>query len=109
MLDPTALERALEAVGAVLAARGLNFEIVSIGGSSLLLLGLTVRATRDLDVVALVRNGQYLPAEPLPPALVEAARDVGDALRLGERWLNAGPAELLDHGLPEVFADRAEP
>jgi hypothetical protein len=108
MLDPRVLDDALHALGAVLAARGASFEIVSVGGSSLLLLGLTSRATRDLDVVALIRDGQYVAAEPLPEALVEAARDVGDALGLGESWLNAGPADLLTFGLPSGFEARAE-
>jgi hypothetical protein len=108
MLDPSSLEDALRALGAVLAARALSFEIVSIGGSSLLLLGLTARVTRDLDVVALVEDGRYHAAEPLPPALVEAVRDVGDALGLGQQWLTAGPAELLKQGLPDGFAERVE-
>ena len=108
MLDPTALEEALHALGAVLEARGHAFEIVSVGGGSLLLLHLTTRSTRDLDVVALIQDSQYVTAKPLPEALVEAARDVGDVLGLGDNWLNAGPTELLTHGLPDGFAERAE-
>src|SRR5688572_21439859 len=108
MLDPTILEEALQALGAVLEARGHALEIVSVGGGSLLLLDLTTRSTRDLDIVALIQDGQYATAKPLPEPLVEAARDVGDALGLGENWLNAGPAELLTFGLPDGFAERAE-
>ena len=108
MLDSTVIDRALQALGAVLEARGHAFEIVSVGGSSLLLLGLTTRATRDLDVVALVQNGQYTSAEPLPESLATAARDVGMTLGIGEQWLNSGPAELLTFGLPDGFAERAE-
>ena len=44
------LERALETLGAVLEQRGLRFELVAIGGSSLLLLGLISRPTGDLDL-----------------------------------------------------------
>jgi hypothetical protein len=109
MLDPALLEEALHSLGAVLHTRGLAFEIVAVGGSSLLLLGLTSRVTRDLDVLALVQEGKYTSGEPLPPTLVEAARDVGSALGLGTDWLNAGPAQLLDYGLPVGFADRTEP
>jgi hypothetical protein len=59
-------------------------------------------------VVALIQDSQYVTAKPLPEALVEAARDVGDVLGLGDNWLNAGPTELLTHGLPDGFAVRAE-
>jgi hypothetical protein len=63
MLDPATLEDALSTLGAVLQARGLTFEIVAIGGSSLLLLGITSRVTRDLDVVALANaEGYTVPA-----------------------------------------------
>ena len=79
-----------------------------MGGSSLLLLGLISRPTRDLDIVALVEGGQYVPAANLPEPLVEAARDVGEVLGIGADWLNTGPASLLDFGLPEGFAERAE-
>ena len=108
MLDPAVLEEALNALGAVLSARGHAIEVVSVGGGSLLLLNLTTRSTSDLDIVALVQDGQYATAKPLPEALVEASRDVGDALGLGENWLNAGPTDLLTHGLPDGFAERAE-
>jgi hypothetical protein len=108
MLDPTVLEEALHALGAVLEARGHALEIVTVGGGSLLLLDLATRSTRDLDIVALVQDGQYMAAKPLPEALVEAARDVGGTLGLGEDWLNAGPTDLLAQGLPTGFAERTE-
>jgi hypothetical protein len=74
----------------------------------LLLLGLLTRATRDLDIVAVVDDGKYAKAHPLPPALLDAARDVGEVLGIGADWLNADPAALLDFGLPEGFAQRTE-
>jgi hypothetical protein len=48
MLDPSSLEEALQTLGAVLQERGLSFEAIAIGGSSLMLLGLINRPTRDL-------------------------------------------------------------
>jgi hypothetical protein len=45
---------------------------------------------------------------PDTPALVEAARDVGETLGIGAGWLNAGPTDLLDFGLPPGFAERVE-
>lgn len=105
-MDRGLLERALETLGAVLEERGLQYELVAVGGSSLLLLGLTSRPTRDLDLVARVEDGRYLRPDPLPARLVEARDDVGRALGLAEDWLNPGPASLLDLGLPPGFEER---
>lgn len=107
-LDPGTLESALETLGAVLLERGRPYELVAIGGSSLMLLGLLARPTKDLDIVARVQDGRYVQADPLPPELLEAANDVGHTLGLGEEWLNPGPSSLLDLGLPPGFDERAE-
>jgi hypothetical protein len=56
IVDASFLELALDALGAVLARRGEHFELVTIGGSSLMLLGVLARPTRDLDVVALAER-----------------------------------------------------
>ena len=53
MLDRSRLEAALATLGRILSERGLSYELVAIGGSGLLMLGLTVRPTRDLDIVAI--------------------------------------------------------
>jgi hypothetical protein len=107
-MDRTLLERALQALGETLQVRGLAYEVVVIGGSSLLLLGLIRRPTRDLDAVALVDDERYVSAEPLPAPLTEAVADVGRALALDEDWLNARPTDLLRFGLPQGFEDRVE-
>jgi Nucleotidyltransferase of unknown function (DUF6036) len=99
---------ALEALAETLESRHLAYELVAVGGSSLVLLGLITRATRDLDIVALVEDGQYVQYSTLPEPLVEAVRDVGGVLGIGDDWLNPGPAALLDFGLPDGFAERAE-
>jgi hypothetical protein len=108
VISPDLLENLLAALGGLLQARGHAYTIVTVGGASLLLLRLGIRPTRDLDVVAIADSGEYRKAEPLPAALVEAARDVGIAAGVGEHWLNAGPAGLMDFGLPAGFAERAE-
>ncbi len=102
------IDDALQALSETLEARGLEYELVAVGGSSLVLLGLITRATRDLDIVALVEDGRYVEAVHLPQPLLDAVRDVGEVLGIGAEWLNPGPAALLDFGLPEGFADRAE-
>jgi hypothetical protein len=108
MLQRESLEQALAGLGALLASRGQRFELVAVGGSSLMLLGLLRRPTRDLDIVALVESGHYVKATALPEELKEAVQDIGEALGIGPTWLNEGPASLLDFGLPENFAKRVE-
>lgn len=106
MFDVNLLEHALANLGELLESRGQSFELVAVGGSSLMLLGLISRPTKDLDVVARVVDGQYESPDPLPPELVEACEVVGDNLGLGDDWLNPGPAALLADGLPPGFEQR---
>ncbi|MGH7861114.1 MAG: DUF6036 family nucleotidyltransferase [Candidatus Dormibacteraceae bacterium] len=108
MISSNQREELLAALGELLEQRGHGYSLITVGGGSLLLVGLSVRPTRDLDVIALVDGHAYRKADPLPASLLEAARDVGIAAGVGEGWLNAGPASLVDFGLPEGFMDRAE-
>jgi len=101
------LTRALDALGQILAHRDQPYEVVAIGGGSLLLLGLIQRPTRDIDLVALVDEGRYLCAEPLPATLKLAVEEVGRAFDLADDWMNPGPTDLLRFGLPEGFERRA--
>jgi hypothetical protein len=105
-IDSESLEEVLTVLGQLLADRGQYYEIVAIGGGGLLLLRLIQRTTKDLDLVALVKNGQLISPDPLPQALLQAAKEVGKALQLGNDWLNTGPASLLTVGLPAGFMDR---
>ncbi len=108
MLTPSVLEEALEVLGQTLASRGSAYEIVAVGGGSLLLLGLIDRATADLDVVALVDDSRYVKPRDLPAPLLEAARDSAEVIGIRPDWLNLGPADLLDFGLPAGFAGRTQ-
>ena len=107
-IDRQRLDEALRTLGEVLEARGLTYEIVAVGGSALMLLGLISRPTRDLDALALVEDGRYISADPFPPPLAEGVVSVGRALGLADDWLNPGPTELLRFGLPEGFEQRVE-
>jgi hypothetical protein len=79
-----------------------------VGGSGLLALGLIDRSTRDVDLLALRAGDELGSAKPLPAAL-EAARDqVARDFSLPVDWLNPGPTDLLEFGLPEGFIDRLE-
>jgi hypothetical protein len=106
MFVPEVLRTALATLGDVLAERQTPFEIVVIGGGGLQLLGLIVRPTKDLDVLALVVDDAYRTAKPLPQPLLAAVGDVATALALAPDWLNSGPTAQLQMGLPDGFAER---
>lgn len=105
-LDFTALENALLMLGQRLSRSKQHYEIVAIGGASLVLLGYIDRTTKDLDLVALMEDGRLLSAKALPPALLKEIKEVGAALELGEYWINGAPTSLLETGLPEGFEKR---
>lgn len=100
------LREALTTLGAVLADRGLNYELVLVGGGALNLCGLIARPTKDIDVVARVEGGAYITAVSLPSLLLASAQEVATALDLALDWLNAGQADLFHSGLPPGFAER---
>ncbi|MHB8492274.1 MAG: DUF6036 family nucleotidyltransferase [Solirubrobacteraceae bacterium] len=100
------MEEMLDALAQQLAAAGHHYELVVIGGSALLALGIIQRPTKDVDVLALREAGALIKADPLPPELLAAGRRVARDFDLPPDWLNPGPASLLDLGLPEGFAAR---
>jgi hypothetical protein len=107
-LDAAGIHTLLGALGEQLELRGEHYAIAVVGGSALLALGLVKRATRDVDVVAVLDGEKLLGAEPLPAGLLEAAGVVASDFALPGDWLNAGPASLLDLGLPEGFLQGAQ-
>jgi hypothetical protein len=107
-ITPDSADAFLGALGEQLAARGERFELVVIGGSALLALGLVERTTKDVDIVALRSDGDLESADPLPVGLVVARDLVARDFSLLPRWLNPGPAKLLEFGLPDGFVDRLE-
>lgn len=108
ILDAGRTDELLAALSEQLAAAGERFELVIVGGSALLALGVITRPTRDVDVLALRVGDELIKAEPLPAALAAARERVSRDFGLPVGWLNAGPADLLDFGLPEGFLDRLE-
>jgi hypothetical protein len=101
-----ALEEALRSLGAVLQQRGTPYNLLVVGGGTLLLLRLIDRPTGDLDVVGLAEKGEYHKVEALPAPLATAAAQVAQALGLADNWLNTGPASLMDFGLPSGWEER---
>jgi hypothetical protein len=93
------LDPILNAVAEQLQSLGEQMAVVVIGGSALAALGLVKRATRDVDLLAIAKNGELRPAEPLPEAMRTARDRIARDFELDENWLNPGPTELLRWGL----------
>ncbi len=111
MLDITnqdEVSQLLAALAEQLARAGQHYELVVVGGSALLALGMISRPTKDVDVVAFAAGGVLTKADPFPDDLIAARRRVSRDFGLPEDWLNAGPAGLMDHRLPDGFLDRVE-
>ncbi len=106
MLERDRLDEALATLGALLQERGEAIGALIVGGGSLLLLGVVERPTADVDVVGFSSGAGYSRAEVLPEFLAIAVREVGDALGLGDSWLNTGPAGLTEFGLPPGLEER---
>jgi hypothetical protein len=109
--DSQDVAAALQAVGELLEDEGARISIVIIGGAALQLTGTISRATRDIDIVALTEPPGHLhnlvrPPAPLPDVLRRAIRSVAALRGLPENWLNQGPANQWDYGLPPGFASR---
>jgi hypothetical protein len=105
----TQLETALRALGELLEARGLHYEVVLVGGGNLILRGLVSRpTTKDLDLLGEWTSDGVRAMRPMPAPLLGAIEDVALTYALATDWVNVGPASLLDLGLPDGFLDRLE-
>lgn len=108
-MNHNTLNRALETLGSLIENKGLHYEVVAIGGGSLLLLGMIIRPTNDLDLVALIENSTLISPRPLPSPLIQSISEVSSALRLPKDWINTAPADLWEMGLPDGFQNRLHP
>lgn len=98
----------LRALGEQLAFAGHPYDLVVIGGSALLALGLIARSTQDVDVVALADGSAgFEEAVPLPEPLVLARARVARDFDLPEDWINSQSAQdMLRLGLPPGLMER---
>lgn len=101
-------ETPLSALGEQLDALGKAFELVVVGGSGLLALGLVERTTKDVDVVALRAGDGLVSSDPLPEVLLEASGRVARDLGLPTDWLNSGPERASRRWTAGGFVDRLE-
>ena len=109
--DRLQIEGLLAALGEHLqAAKSEVIELVVCGGTALNALGLVSRPTKDVDIVALIKRDKgsisFVTAKPLPSALKAAARKVATDFHLIDDWLNPGPTDLLEFGLPDGLRER---
>ena len=107
-LSASSLDRALWTVAAFLEdARAPSEQLVIIGGSALLALGIVSRTTQDVDILAGVDPEQGLvDPRPISKTLQTAAVKAAGELGLAPDWLNTGPADQIYAGLPEGFLSR---
>lgn len=103
--DAPSLTRAFETLAMRLQANDSDpHEIVVCGGSALILTGVVLRTTSDVDVVALGSHEGLASPDPLPKPLARAARETAEDLGLALDWLNNGPSRgeggLFQMGLP---------
>ena len=106
LINRERLQEALELAGSYLEDRGNAIEVVGIGGSALLLLGIIDRPTQDLNLIAVLEAGTFRKLDALPPVLVETRDAVAAHLGLAPDWINTGPSDVMDHGLPGGFTSR---
>lgn len=113
-MDEPDIERVLRYLAERLAFAGAPpTALLVCGGAALIALHLGSRATRDIDVIALIRRTEQMEraslqkAKPLPLYLVEASEQVARDLGLPADWLNPGPADLMDLGLPAGCFERS--
>ena len=103
------IEKVLMALSEQLESEGvMKIELVVCGGTALNILGYIDRTTKDIDVIAFVDKDILTKADPLNPSLLVAARKVQRDFNLPDNWLNAGPASIMDFGLPEGLMDRVK-
>lgn len=105
------LDKALSLLNDLLVFKDSEpFHLIVCGGSALIALQLVPRTTKDVDILAMVKNDSLVAPAPIPDELIEVANDVQKSLGLPEEWLNNGPSSneggLFQMGLPEGLKNR---
>jgi len=109
MLEKNRIDRVLSLLGDRLEAiPGEPVALLVCGGASLIATSMTTRGTtKDIDVVAIVRNGTSLEkANPFPENVAKGIAQVAEMLDQPANWMNPGPTDLLDAGLPDGIMSR---
>ena len=108
MFDHRDVETYLRALDEQLGLRGHHIELVVCGGTALFVLGLVLRATKDIDVVGIVEDGGGLELREadFEDWFLESVGRVAVDFDLPDDWINNGPTSMIRTGLPEGFAER---
>lgn len=103
---------ALRALGEILASQEESFAVVVVGDTALILQGFVVRATRDVDVIAISQDPPerdmktIRPPDPLPIALRNVIKRVARDFNLPDDWMNTTVGLQWKTGLPPGFERR---
>ena len=107
-LNGASIDEALTLLGERLEQTAITPLALVCGGASLITTRMVSRQmTKDIDVVAFVRDNAVLDkAKPFPPLLDQCIAEVAAMLQLPTTWMNPGPTALLDAGLPDGLTQR---
>jgi len=108
-LNRTTIDQALALLGERLEQTAITpITLLVCGGASLIATRMVSRqVTKDIDVLAFVRNNAVLDkAKPFPAFVDRCVAEVSAMLQLPASWINPGPTALLDAGLPDGLMDR---
>ena len=113
-MDAGDIETYLKALSDQLGLQGKNdVALVVCGGAALSIIGLSQRTTRDIDIIALIvdspGSGHHLIKAEFDDEFKRAAATVAGDFELPEDWINCGPADQLDMGLPVGLQERLIP
>ena len=99
VMDRAQIEALLKKLGNIYAdLDGPDLTISVCGGAALTVAGLIDRTTKDIDLIA---------PPQLPQQFFHAAKIVADELGLPSDWINQGPKQLAEMGLPDGFDKRS--
>ena len=110
--DQIDIKTILSALGEQLESSSVEpIELLVCGGSALIFLGLAQRTTKDVDILAYVKQTEagdisFIKATPLKEEFIAAAKKVARDFNLPENWINTGPTSAVDLGLPGGLIER---
>lgn len=102
------IQQALQGLGRDLALAFANeIDLLVCGGAGLNALGLMGRPTRDVDVLAIIREGELSEGEELPDEVIQGVIKTARNFGLSPDWLNMEATSLLKLGLPKGILKRS--
>lgn len=110
--DQKDIETILSALGEQLESSSVEpIKLLVCGGLALIFLGLAQRTTKDVDILAYVKQTEagdisFIKATPLKEEFIAAAKKVARDFNLPENWINTGPTSAVDLGLPGGLIER---